>query len=69
MCRLPIVIDRTPDGSTTLMLARQHRLSVYEASYLELALRLSLPLATLNKELRQAAVVSGSVLLGEAARP
>lgn len=65
--RLAITIDRAPDDSTTLMLARRHRLSVYDASYLELALRLGLPLATLDKELREAAVASGVTLLGETA--
>lgn len=40
-------------------LARQHQLSVYDASYLELAMRLSLPLATLDKALRRAALAIG----------
>src|SRR4051794_24077104 len=55
IARLPIVIDPTPDDSMTLMLARRHRLSVYDASYLELAMRLGFRLATLDKELRRAA--------------
>jgi predicted nucleic acid-binding protein len=36
---------------TTLILARRYGLSVYDASYLELAIRESLPLATLDKAL------------------
>lgn len=40
-------------------LAREHRLSVYDASYLELAQRLSLPLATLDRDLRKAAKAIG----------
>ena len=38
----------------TLMLARTHRLTVYDACYLELAVRRGLPLATLDKELAAA---------------
>ena len=36
-------------------LARDHRLSVYDAAYLELAKRLKVPLATLDRKLRGAA--------------
>jgi predicted nucleic acid-binding protein len=36
-------------------LARRHHLSAYDASYLELALRRGLPLATLDTRLRRAA--------------
>lgn len=43
----------------TLQLARRYRLSSYDASYLELALRLSLPLATLDVALRRAASKAG----------
>ncbi|HEY6455754.1 MAG TPA: type II toxin-antitoxin system VapC family toxin [Steroidobacteraceae bacterium] len=43
----------------TLQLARRHRLSSYDASYLELALRAGLPLATLDEELRRAAQRAG----------
>jgi predicted nucleic acid-binding protein len=37
-------------------LAERHRLTTYDAAYLELALRLALPLATLDEALRRAAV-------------
>ncbi|MEO6967165.1 MAG: type II toxin-antitoxin system VapC family toxin [Rhodanobacteraceae bacterium] len=47
----------------TLQLARRYRLSSYDAAYLELALRSSLPLATLNDKLRQAAKRAGVQLL------
>jgi predicted nucleic acid-binding protein len=40
-------------------LARTHRLSVYDASYLELAARTALPLATLDLPLREAADAAG----------
>lgn len=43
----------------TLSLARTHRLSAYDASYLELALREGLPLATLDTDLRKAAKRAG----------
>jgi predicted nucleic acid-binding protein len=45
--------------SDTLQLARRHRLSAYDASYLELALRMSLPLATLDSDLQGAANKAG----------
>ncbi len=43
----------------TLQLARRHRLSSYDASYLELALRTASPLATLDDDLRRAASKAG----------
>lgn len=45
--------------SDTLNLARRYCLSAYDASYLELALRLDLPLATLDKNLQKAARKAG----------
>jgi predicted nucleic acid-binding protein len=42
-----------------LQLARRYRLSSYDASYLELALRKGLPLATLDAGLAKAARKSG----------
>lgn len=41
--------------SDTLQLARRYKLSAYDASYLELALRLGIPLATLDEDLQKAA--------------
>lgn len=43
----------------TLQLARRYLLSSYDASYLELALRAALPLATLDENLRRAALKAG----------
>lgn len=40
---------------TCLALARTHQLTVYDASYLELAVRSGLPLATIDKSLVRAA--------------
>jgi predicted nucleic acid-binding protein len=45
--------------SDTLQLARRHRLSSYDASYLELALRSGLPLATLDEDLQRVAQKAG----------
>lgn len=66
---LPILIDAdtaTQAWSATAHLAEQHRLTPYDASYLELAQRLSLPLATLDQDLRAAAQAVGVELLGMA---
>jgi predicted nucleic acid-binding protein len=43
----------------TMHLARAHNLSSYDASYLELAMRLGLPLATLDGKLKAAANAAG----------
>lgn len=51
--------------SATLALARSHRLTLYDGAYLELAIRRSLPLATLDKELRSAAKRVGIKCLPE----
>jgi predicted nucleic acid-binding protein len=45
--------------SDTLQLARRYTLSAYDASYLELALRLGLSLATLDVDLQAAAKKAG----------
>jgi predicted nucleic acid-binding protein len=45
--------------SDTLHLARRYKLSAYDASYLELALRAGLPLATLDEALQKAAKKAG----------
>lgn len=45
--------------SDTLQIARRYRLSSCAASYLELAMRAGLPLATLDRDLRTAASKAG----------
>ena len=45
--------------SDTLQLARRYKLSAYDASYLELALRSGVPLATLDEDLQTAARKAG----------
>ena len=59
---LPIIIDETTNDhawSEVLALGRAHHLSAYDASYLDLALRLGLPLASLDDELKAAASALG----------
>ena len=61
----PVLIDLATAENAfkdTLTLARNHRLTPYDAAYLELALRLSAPLATLDKDLRRAAERAGVLL-------
>ncbi len=48
----------------TLELARQHRLTTYDATYLELAIRTGLPLATLDRDLRRACTAEHIPLAG-----
>jgi predicted nucleic acid-binding protein len=65
---LPIGIDAETDRhawGATIRLAARHRLTTYDAAYLELAQRRRLPLATLDKELRDAATAEGVILLGK----
>jgi predicted nucleic acid-binding protein len=62
---LPVRIDREPHGETILALARAHRLTVYDAAYLELARRLDAPLATLDRALAAAARAASVPLLGD----
>ena len=64
--RLPIAID--PDTAThvwsaTQAIAESHDLTAYDAAYLELAMRLGLPLATLDRKLATAAGKVGVPLL------
>ena len=47
----------------TLQLARRFKLSSYDASYLELALREGLPLATLDADLQSAMLQTGGVVV------
>ena len=64
---LPVKVDVEADRqawSAALHLAERHRLSVYDASYLEIASRRKIPLATLDRQLRAAAASDGVQLLG-----
>lgn len=53
---LPITVSPfAPEPAEALALAREHRLSAYDAAYLSLALRARLPIATRDRALRMAA--------------
>jgi predicted nucleic acid-binding protein len=65
--RLAVTLDGSPDEREVMALARRHRLTVYDAAYLELALREELPLATLDAALAEAARREGVLVLGDAA--
>ena len=65
VAQFAIAVDDAPDEATLMALTRQHRLTVYDAAYLELALREGVPLATLDSSLAAAARAEGVVVLGE----
>jgi predicted nucleic acid-binding protein len=65
LAELPIAINVTPDEGRIMALARRHRLTVYDAAYLELALREGAPLATLDGPLANAARAEGVPVVGE----
>lgn len=50
---------------STMSLAAAHHLTVYDASYLEVALRRQLPLATLDRPLARAARAVGIEVIGD----
>ena len=64
--RRPLTIDAPVPARTfgvVLELMRAHRLTAYDATYLELAMRRGLSLATGDKVLRPAAMAAGVTLL------
>ena len=66
---LPIVVEpvsRSRTFDVTHRLARTHRLTAYDAAYLELAGRLGVPIATLDGALGEAARAEGVGVFGEA---
>jgi len=67
LAQLPIQVDTETDRqawSATLRLAERHQLTLYDAAYLELALRRNLPLASLDEDLRRAAKAEKVKVLG-----
>jgi predicted nucleic acid-binding protein len=67
LTQMPITIDADTNvyaWTTTLRLAERFALTIYDSAYLELAQRRSLPLATLDAALREAAAALGVTLLG-----
>ncbi len=51
--------------TATYLLARKYNISLYDAAYLELAVRRGLPLASVDTDLRKAANAEGVALLPE----
>lgn len=64
LARLPIKFATPPDDDALMALARERKLTVYDAAYLELARREALPLATLDRALEKAAIAEGVALFG-----
>lgn len=65
LASLPISVDARTAGlafNAISDLATQYDLTVYDAAYLELALRTGLPLASLDRALRAAAIAAGVAL-------
>jgi predicted nucleic acid-binding protein len=66
LASLPLEVDEAIPRRAwvaTLSLAQLHGLTLYDAIYLDLALTRGLPLATLDRQLRQAATMDGVTLL------
>jgi predicted nucleic acid-binding protein len=51
--------EETAQAKGILHLARSYNVSAYDASYLELAIRLALPLASLDDKLKATAALAG----------
>ena len=65
LSQIATTVDTAPNGDNLMALARKHRLTVYEAAYLELAVRAGLPLATLDADLIAAAQGEQVPLIGD----
>jgi predicted nucleic acid-binding protein len=66
LLNLPIETDADTNDfawTTTLQLADIHQIAIYDATYLELALRRGLPIATRDDQLAAAAASAGAILL------
>lgn len=64
---MPITVDPETDAhawTTALRLSERFRLTLYDAAYVELAQRRSLPLATLDREMRAAALALNVEVVG-----
>ncbi len=64
LSRLPIRIRQDADNRVLVALARRHRLTAYDAAYLELAVRTGLAVATLDQALAHAVGAEGLPLVG-----
>ena len=66
LAALPIRPDQAvgpEELATVVALGARHALTTYDASYVELAQRRQLPLATLDRKLREACAVAGVAVL------
>lgn len=63
--RLPLRTAASSDAVAIVQLSLKHRLTAYDAAYLALALSERRALATLDKELRAAAMAEGVAVLPE----
>jgi len=66
---LPITVDTDAEEDALMRLARTHRLTVYDAAYLELAQRKGLSIATLDAALTSAARAEAVALIDPRAAP
>jgi predicted nucleic acid-binding protein len=65
LCSLPVRLDHNAEDRIVMALTRRHRLTAYDAGYLELAQRAGIPLATLDEALMRAARTEHVLLIGE----
>lgn len=63
LTRLPITVRNDTDERALVTLARKHRLTAYDAAYLDLAVRTGTLLATLDRSLANAARTEGIQLI------
>ena len=63
LAHLPIRIESDSNERLVVALARTHRLTAYDAAYLDLAVRLTAPIATLDRALADAARAEGLELV------
>ena len=66
---LPIATDQATELDAAIGLAMAHGLSLYDASYVELAKRRYLPLATLDRDLVRAASAEGLAVIPAPSSP
>jgi predicted nucleic acid-binding protein len=63
---LPVTVElglSRAEALAVLKLSEKHKLTAYDASYLELSMRKHLPLATLDQDLRRAAASENVILV------
>ena len=63
--KFSIIVDSLPDEAKVLSFARKHKLTFYDAAYLELAHREDIPLATIDSDMITAARAEKIPLIGK----